>query len=202
MSDSFTAPSRGGNYIHGLLAFVERWHTRAEQTLPPSGALITGEAGNINIDGRPESHESLVMTRWHAEFAESLEPGVRELVLKLVSAWNCITYSSCEGHPTTPASGRRHRHVCILPRSATEYAALLAALTSLARTANADAGSSGARAKVLQCIVTGDGLEAPSLDLVFSSREGDDDDAYFADLEALYDAVLRALDTGTAYQAQ
>ena len=53
MSDSFTAPSRGGNYIHGLLAFVERWPTRAEQTLPPSGALITGEAGNINIDGRP-----------------------------------------------------------------------------------------------------------------------------------------------------
>src|SRR3546814_8825779 len=50
----------------------------------PVGALALGQGASLS--------------KHHPDFAVSLEPRIRPLVLELSGSWNYVTYSSCGGH--------------------------------------------------------------------------------------------------------
>jgi len=182
------------NEVTGLVHFLRRWQSREEKVY---GAvpLRRSEYGNINYEGTPESFDSAIFTRWHASFAESLEPGIRKLVLALVQAWDCLTYSSCEGHRGVGGTAWRPRHVRMASRSSTEDQRIGAELDRLVAATNAqDLGPPGPIVVKRRGTVVGDeGLEMPGWDLIFESGSGDESN-YWAGLDLRYRACLRAVD--------
>lgn len=86
------------NEASNLLGFLEAWsdpdhernHIDVEDLLTPDGRITELHD--------PAPGRGPLVTRHHPRFKALLEPGVRDLVLRLVTTWNLVTYSSCEGH--------------------------------------------------------------------------------------------------------
>jgi len=79
-------------------------------------------SGSISWHESPDNLTAPTLPKWYPEFEKFIEPGARALCSFFVRDCGWITYTSCEGHPGTSASGPRSlRHVGILPRDATEY---------------------------------------------------------------------------------
>lgn len=110
------------NSIVGLEVFLRNWRTVPEkQELLP---VLRGPRGHVNLTGAPEA-PSITFTKYHAQFVESLEEGVRDLVLCVIKILNCVTYSSCEGHLTEDGTGILcGRHVAIICQDADERSIL------------------------------------------------------------------------------
>jgi hypothetical protein len=179
------------NYVQGLVEFLVRWdrHDESSRTDPLDFA-VSGN-GNINLSGTSECCASYLLTRWHPSFESSIEPGVRALVLALVDAWDCVTYSSCEGHPADGSSPPRLRHVRLIARSSEEHQRLWHRLEQLAAATNDSLPVSPVRLGVAPSIVTTeDGLQAPGLDLVFEPH-GCDQAEYAEALPPFYEEGLR-----------
>lgn len=77
--------------------------------------------GSINRGGETGKTGGDTLTRWHPEFFNSIEDGIRPLIELVIEHFDWITYSSCEGHlyegfevPPVP------RHLGLVPRSERE----------------------------------------------------------------------------------
>ncbi len=89
--------SRVPNQMSGVASFVQSWReTLSESNAVPHRLYVT-LAGSINETGVEGSFKAPSLSPHHAQFAESLEPRIADLVLALVKV-GCITYTSCEGH--------------------------------------------------------------------------------------------------------
>jgi hypothetical protein len=187
-------PAPEVNEVDGLVDFLRRWQSREEENRA-AVPLRTSENGNINVEGSPQSYSSAIFTRWHASFTDSLEPGVRELVLALIEAWDCITYSSCEGHRSIAGTPWRPRHVRMASRSSAEDQRIGSALDQLVTRTNAPhCGGPGPVLVQRRSTIVGDaGLEMPGWDLVFASTSSDED-GYWASLEPVYRTCLLAVE--------
>lgn len=162
------------NRVRDLLGFLRRWENRDELTSEPLPLAVAAE-GNINLHGTARFSESLLLSRWHPSFAACVEPGVRELVMRLVSEWDCVTYSSCEGHPSSRDAPARVRHVRLLARSEAEHTRLSTMLARLADLSSTGAGEYGVLVTRRHSVVrSSEGLQAPGLDLVFEPRSADE----------------------------
>ena len=163
-----------------------------------------GEEGNINFTGDPKSCSSFLLTRWHPSFLESLEPGVRELVSQLISSWDCVTYSSCEGHKATNTEPMRMRNVRIGTRSPSEHSKLIRRVAVLCQTVNQSMARCSLRLYGCEANLSlSEGFEAPGVDILFLP-ESDDEMSYWKDIEGIYkravatvgkvDMMLRKMD--------
>lgn len=186
-------PDPDSNRAVGYAGFLRRWQNQQEAGNREL-AFAAGAGGNINFTGRDDCSSSHMLTRWHPSFLASIEPGVRDLVQRLVERWDCVTYSSCEGHHSTSAEPMRPRNVRLGSRSALEHTTLIMRFDALCRGVSPTPGNG---AVALQCressLHLGDGLEAPSLDLVFARASGDEA-AYWLEIDVVYQATLISID--------
>ncbi|MER9427311.1 hypothetical protein [Mesorhizobium sp. M0408] len=180
------------NRVNGLIDFLRRWDDKGELKYKELRFSVA-DGGNINLQGNSGCNESFLLTRWHPSFANSLEAGVRELVVRLVTAWDCVTYSSCEGHRSSAQVPARVRHVRLVSRSKAEHVRLGSMLKRLVDATNADIGDPGVRlAWKASVIVAEEGLEAPGLDLIFEPQS-DDERVYWKYLDTSYQRCLLQL---------
>ncbi|MBX3190380.1 MAG: hypothetical protein KF819_25495 [Labilithrix sp.] len=180
------------NRVAGLEEFRAAWDVaKARPRHDPQDNQESAD-GHINIEGNARCMSAAIYTPADAEFARALEPGVRPLVEHLVDALDCITYSSCEGHPPT-ADGytMRVRHVGILPRDAADRDRILAALEPAALPASA-AGGGIVELRILEDVLGGDGPDLPCIDVVFGATRLDWP-AYEARVGDVQAALLAAL---------
>ena len=155
------------NHVSGLIQFRKKWDERNQRNgISPKNAR--SNQGHINLHGSATCFCSAIFTPTDPEFIDSIEVGVRELVLFLIDKLNCITYSSCEGHPPVDESPMRQRHVGILPRDANEYARLLHLLRRAADNChmNCDCQTT-VRIEIKEAIITTEGPKVPCIDIIF-----------------------------------
>lgn len=178
------------NYVQGLMDFLIRWEQGDESSHCDPVDFAVSDIGNINLSGTPECYTSYLLTRWHPSFESSIEPGIRELVVGLIDAWDCVTYSCCEGHPANGSVPARLRHVRLIARSPSEHQRLVHLLERLAAVTNENMPHSAVRLRVSRTVVAAeDGLEAPGLDLLFEPDICDNAE-YVGELEPVYRECL------------
>lgn len=180
------------NRIFGYYQFLNRWEDRVE--VGSQGILFKKSlSGKKNLDGSEENFSSHLLTRWHPSFENSLEAGIRELVLQLVHHLDCVTYSSCEGHSSTSTEKMRVRNVRVITRSWTEHTYLRECLKHLAFVSNEQSDTCHVRLVCVEdSIIVGGGETAPSLDLIFMRGVGAENE-YWSDLEIVYQNAVRHL---------
>lgn len=86
------------NEASNLLGFLEAWSDPDHERNHMQVASLTTAGGRITGLHDPAPGRGPLVAKHHPRFAELLEPGVRDMVLRLVTTWNLVTYSSCEGH--------------------------------------------------------------------------------------------------------
>jgi uncharacterized protein len=152
------------NGVSGMARFREEW----DEARKVEGKIdnATSEQGHINVEGSARCLSSVIYTPAAPQFLASIEAGVRPLVLALIQDLNCITYSSCEGHPPSDDGyPMRGRHVGILPRDAAEHAMFLERLRAAATLTPPVPGV--VTVEVREDIVASDGVDLPCIDLLF-----------------------------------
>ncbi len=182
------------NFVPRLYAFVRRWDKRRERHSAPI-SLPCSSAGNINFFGTSDLWIAPVVTRWHPSFADCLENNVKDLVFLLVERLDCITYSSCQGHPRFDTSDDPPlRYVSILPRHEDEYESLMHSLGEVAHYTNTrlPLGLCVAVEIRKRRVLTSDGPAVEGIDFVFAPAGSPMDDAYLRDVEVAYSLSCEA----------
>lgn len=165
---------------------MSRWDEAGLSATKEERAYRVCESGHINIAGTSACALAKAYTRWDAEFAEVIEPGVRQLVFRLIHTYDCITYSSCEGHNSAPRACEplSIRHVGIVPRDEAERRSLTKALEKAANAANRAAGSESVSIEVIQETLDSEGTAWPCIEIQFKLLAGGCQE-YFLELERL-----------------
>ena len=184
------------NRVDGLVGFLRRWDQKDELKFKELRFAVA-DGGNINLRGTSECSESFLLTRWHPSFIASVEAGVRELVICLVTSWDCVTYSSCEGHRSGAHVSARARHVRMISRSKAEHLRLQVMLNRLVNMTNSNMEETSVLLVWKNSVILADNdLEAPGLDLIFEPQLGNED-LYWKILESCYKRCLHHLSTLT-----
>ena len=107
----------------------------------------------------------------------------------MVTEWDCVTYSSCEGHRSNTRAPPECA-ICEWLRSRAENLRLRGTLDRLVEMTNADVNETGVLLSWKHSVIVGDeGLEAPGLDLIFEPQS-DDERLYWKWLDASYSRCL------------
>lgn len=124
------------NEVTGFLDFLESW----EQVDSPANKTPVSVAksfnGKINNTGHPHDYSSPMLTKWHPQFQNLLEPGIRSLVTEIVNGFHWITFSSCEGHYHHHDNIIDNRHVSIIARHEKEHYQIFSVLENVAKLTN------------------------------------------------------------------
>lgn len=183
------------NRMSRIKDFINDWD--AITSLTEDTPIKTSISDNINIEGTSSCFESFVFTKKHPSFTKAIEAKIRPLVILLVRSYNCITYSSCQGHFSTLDNvDLREMHVGILPRSKAEYEYLLDFLIIKANIVNSQVQSSHVIINIKQSVLTSEENETdlvsmPCIDVFFSCISSED--YYFADLNRVCIAFVDEL---------
>jgi hypothetical protein len=183
------------NHINGLNKFMERWDSTSLGRVKSKKDYHKSNIGNLNRDGTPSCINARIYTKKESQFENSIEPGVRSLVLKLIDKLDCITYSSCEGHLGT-VDGHTYfmcRQVGILPRTLIEFGYLLTIARSIAKLTNQNVPFDFVEVVVQSRFVTSEDTTRPCLDIIFQPND-EDSKGYFRNLNITYDEFLNQLD--------
>jgi hypothetical protein len=150
--------------------------------------------GNINDQGTPYPSRSCFVNRFHPDFESVIEPGVRSLLAAVAIDLDLVTYTSCEGHryPGTPRNPDE-RHVGIVARSPAEAERVLAKFERAASVTNARHADKAAEVAIMRHTLTDGDIAYPAIDLYVCRRVVASWDAYFADLDAVGEALAEAL---------
>jgi hypothetical protein len=184
----------GINGVSGLQRFREEWD-HARRIEGASFENARSQQGHINVEGSARCLSSLIFTPAAPQFWSALEPGIRPLVIFLIEALECITYSSCEGHPPTDDGyPMRGRHVGILPRDAAENARLLGVLRNAAE-ATAPVGGI-VHVEIKEDVLASDGVDLPCVDVLFIAGSFDWP-AYAANVDGVQNAFIERLEVLT-----
>ncbi len=127
--------------------------------------------GNISQTGELGDYRGHALSRWHPQFADSIEAGVRPLALALAEACGYITYTSCQGH-TYPGRAITpvERHVGLLPRDGAEHRAMIAHLRTVCAAVGQECGARHVRLALLRHKLDTDGGTRPVVTLFFFRR--------------------------------
>jgi uncharacterized protein len=184
------------NRFNGYQEFLARWHMPGGQAAPP---LRQSAVGNRNLSGSAVDTAAYSFVPGQPGFRDSIEPGIRPLVLYLVEQVGLVTYSSCEAHPSTCSSPFRAAHVGLLhdvsgaQRSAAFTAEILVRWLEEAayRTMRSlDRPAVGVR--VIEDVLDTELGPRPCLDVWFLPIKGTAQ-TYFAHLPALVEAYRQEL---------
>lgn len=163
----------GINFLSKADSLVRLWNRPASQLRTPTGRGDSGPGARI-------------YPRHHPGFRAALERGVRPLVIALIDSLDCITYSSCEGHPSDARKAFEPVHVGMLSRSRKEHVELQGQLHRITAWANREARQSGVYVTVLQGRLDTDAGSRRCLDLVLAPTT--DEASYF---RAVPDCIRR-----------
>ena len=187
--DAGTAPSvwtstpRPINCMRGVDRFIAEWDAGI------GGAnrryrLKRSSFGNINRNGRPGGLRAPALPHWHPQFPDSIEAGVRDLVLALVANGRWISYTSCAGHhyvsPHLPSS---ERHVGLLPRDDAERTQLATRLEHVVVAARRRSRSRAIVPLLAAHALHDRARSYPVIDLYLSRAADAAWDLYFADID-------------------
>lgn len=155
---------------------------------------VRSSYGNINEQGTPYPSRSCFVNRFHPDFEAMIEPGVRSLLAAVAIDLDLVTYTSCEGHryPGTPRNPDE-RHVGIVARSPAEAERVLAMFERVASVTNAHHADKAAEVAIMRHTLTDGDIAYPAIDLYVCRRVVASWDAYFADLDAVGEALAEAL---------
>lgn len=178
-------------YLSGLKQFIASWDDPFVEE--KQGEIIReSKEGHINTDGTTACFNSPIFTRYHRKFKRSLESGIRELATVFILKFKCITYSTCQGHFSTPDAVMRQRYVGIIPRNEKEYDSIKNLLLKITEETNAQISTGCVRLCVHEDRIDSEDCSLPCLHLFFVGIEGDEH-SYFHDLESVYQQVLKNL---------
>lgn len=140
--------------------------------------------------GDPRRRVSPLVPPRAANFADFLEPGIRDLVLALIRSWNCTTFTSCEGHPPAESAAASLATVGFLPLTDEELTRLVTRCNRLA-TAVDLAADHPVALRARQSAVSTDSGDIPVAELWFVPAHNDVPLAdYFAALPAAICAAV------------
>jgi hypothetical protein len=179
------------NEFKDLVRFMTAWDVPAADNIRPSPPT-KGAGGNINIDGSIEGLAAIV-TRHHPDFTLFLEDGVRDLVLCLIDALDCITYSSCSGHASTDGRLICMRHVGIVPRNRNEYRRIRECLGGTLK--RSELRAQHAKLELYESTLDSDDICLPCIDLVFIPLI-DDAEHYFPAADRMTSTLMQLLING------
>lgn len=179
------------NFVPQLWTFLRRWDDRTDQHSKriQVGATLPGRI--VTPDGR--AGLGYLLTYWHPNFMDVVEPGVRRLTELLITRLDCVTYSSCEGHASEQIETTYLRYVSVVCRNDSERRRFLDVLEAVATDC---AGMSDSSVRVVietGFIDTDDGNRADTVDVVFST----DPSAlgtYFDEVDDAYGRFCRRLE--------
>ncbi len=183
------------NYLDGVRGLLERWDSGGG--VPDEKPVIASAGGNLNIHGSASDTAAYIFAPHEPQFLGSLEPRIRPLVVALIDAMDCVTYSSCQGHPATPHSPSRPACVGLLARDPEEGAHQHAVLSRLADRAMACYVSREVGVRVTAETLDSDDGPHPCVDLQFLSTTGDEA-AYFAAIDDAVAILTRLIVDGVA----
>lgn len=179
-------------YLSKIEEFIANWDDRFVE-VNPAEVFKQSPEGNINTDGTSACCDSPALSKYHRYFKKSIEPGVRDLTVALILKFNCITYSSCQGHFSTSDAAMRQRYVAILPRDDNDYRRLLQILQDLANITNAQLPENPVRVVLGSDILESETCTMPGITLFFVSHQDVTESTYFNELEKVYTHVLQII---------
>lgn len=186
------------NRISGYADFVASWHDPAHPQNLTRVSTRSGKHGNVSVSRRTGDYRGYVLSRWHPQFIDSIERGVRDLVVLLVGQYRWLTYSSCEGHhygKHGPPPVQRAVGIC--PRTAREREVILRTLHRASRTVNASHRASSVVVDVVESQLDTEGATYATIELIFCRQRHARWSTYFRDLDAVYHDMVSLLDPAT-----
>ena len=178
-------------YLSGIKEFIQSWDDCFVE-VTDTDIFATSPQGNINSDGTSACYNSPVFTKYHRYFKKSLELGVRELAIALILKFNCITYSSCQGHAATNDAAMRPRYVAILPRNPQEYERFFNLFHHLAKLTNQEIPNNSVKVAIGEDPLESEDCVMPGITLFFLYDQSDEA-LYFQDVEITYQTLLEIL---------
>lgn len=179
------------NYVSGLENFLKVWDDIvAYNSASDNGqSFVKGENGAINADGQLSCFEASIFALHSPSFDQSIEEGVRELVLFVVHQMNCITYTSCEGHfDKSQEDYLQLRHVGIIPRNQKEYEFIKQTFQE----ASSSIKSHNISLEIDETYVQSESIHMPCIDIWFVPVGGKEE-LYFFNLDKIYREFLEQL---------
>jgi hypothetical protein len=174
--------------------FLSSWDDRSHPKNTISEQLYCTAHGNVNTTGVAGDYKTYLFSRHQLQFRDSLETGVKELVLLLVEDFEWITYTSCEGHHYGYSSiDPVERRVGIIPRSSEEADNIRSVLDNAANKVNPVFVSRGVEVAINSGMVASESEGYPVIKLYFHALKGTSWQSYFEQLEPLYRAFIIAL---------
>jgi hypothetical protein len=194
-------PPRKENRSSRVEQFMRLWDTPGAPELQAQRAgrvvikQLRSPYGNINDEGTPYPSRSCFVNRFHPDFEELIEPGVRSMLAAVAIDLDLVTYTSCEGHryPEALRTPNNERHVGIIARSPAEAERVIATFERAASITNARHPDKAVEVAIMRHTLTDGEIVYPAIDLYVCRREGASWDAYFAEVDAVGDALAEVL---------
>src|SRR4051812_38134547 len=175
------------NRLDAFDEFVASWADPEHPRNRDSVALRRTEYGNISETRVLGDYRGHALSRWHPQFAASVETGVRPLVRMLVERFGYITYTSCEGH-TYPGRDATpvERHVGLLPREDAERREMLVTLRAACRAVRRESRARHVYVGLLQHRLETQNLNRQVVTLYFFRRRCNTSwSSYFGELDGV-----------------
>lgn len=153
------------NFLNNLDEFVAKWDNG--DFASSNSVNEASDRGELNTDGTLGNTVAFVFTKNDPRFWTSVEPRVRALVKCMIQRFDCITYSSCEGHPASRDIPYKMRHVGILPRDDVEFERCLSMMKAAVAKAAGKSKSGCVEIAVVEDQLNSELTSRPCIDLWF-----------------------------------
>ena len=174
------------NRLHNASSLIEKWNVEST-TFPRVPEVSTGFATSGVVD-------SVIYARSDPRFLTAIESGIRPLVLAVIEQFDCITYSSCEGHRTADGYVQVGQHVDIFaPDLKTQENLAL----RLDRASGAVRGTATASLRVVRGKVSLEDKSAFSISIEIVAAPGVAWEAFKADATCIQRNLINALCAGS-----
>lgn len=184
----------GKNYLSNVKAFIANWDSGGALTDGRNAQHSVSVYGNINTSGAHDEKSAPILCPAHPKFFEVIEPGVHELVRILVSKFDLITYTSCEGHCYPEGIAEcNERNVGILPRSNAELEQVIDLFWHVEQSVELSTRNEPVYFETVATVVESDDCKFPAVDVFFRKRETVPWKKYFAHVDQLYMRVITLL---------
>jgi uncharacterized protein len=185
------------NEMSDVSNFLGAWEDADSRKNHEQVDLHLTSYGNVNSTGEVGNYDGHALTPWHPQFEDSIEAGVRELVLECVKNLQWVTYTSCEGHQYDGLLQLHpvERHVGILPRSPIEYQEVYETLQRLQQLVHQRYWQFPVRVETIELNLESRGTTYRVLDLFFRKHPQAPWWLYFRLLPLYYRQVLAGLRT-------
>ena len=181
------------NSINHLSKFIIAWDDPHHSFNHGIAAYHISLYGNISDTDALDSYTGPVLTRWHQQFPDVIEPGIRDLVLYIVNNLCWITYSSCEGHDYGKMRVEPvERYIGVISRNVREQLEIRDKFRLLKQRAEASALDRAIFLEIHEHAISGSKMSV--VDLIFRCNHDISDwSHYFTNIDAFYYRILMLL---------